>query len=91
MQPTMPLSFSDPLELLNADEAVVALYGHGVDHLIGAVHLPCGPGAFLSGLLGLLNSDKLATLKFNHCLHLASIRCCLFKFLTKLKQKKRIL
>ena len=53
----------DPLELLDTDQAVIALNSQGVDQLIRTIHLPYRPCALLAGLLSRLDSNNLPSLK----------------------------
>ena len=53
----------DPLELLDTDQAVIALNSQGVDQLIWTIHLSYRPCALLAGLLSLLDGNNLSSLK----------------------------
>ena len=74
-------------EFLDTDKVVVSLDGHGVDHLVVAVHLPDRPGALLSLLLGSLDGDDLSLLESHQGSHLPAVRSCLLELFTKLERR----
>ena len=56
----------DPLELLDTDQAVIALNSQGVDQLIWTIHLSYRPCALMAGLLSRLDGNNLSSLKITN-------------------------
>ena len=75
-------------EFLDTDKVVVALDGHGVDHLVVAVHLHHRPGALLSLLLGSLDGDYLSLVESDQGIHLPAVRGGLLELLVQLEGRE---
>ena len=74
-------------EFLDTDKVVVSLDGHGVDHLVIAVHLPHGPGALLTLLFGSLDGDNLSLVESHQGSDLPAVRSGLLELLAKLERR----
>jgi hypothetical protein len=77
-------NLTDALKLLNANEVIDAIDGHGLDDLV-TIELSDGLGALLACFLGLLNGNKLVALQGNAGGNFASVGSSLLELLANLK------